>query len=217
MTSGGGTFSPEEIKYLKSLSAVAEATAKRITYADDFKRYCVVHYNEGASPVRMFREAGLDPALIGYKRIERCLARWRESQDEILNSGNAKAGADSELFRSGAAGAPNIPESARAARAWRDSAESSLPAGTGSESDFHVSPERRAIIFPVSRKEQNNDLRDLLISQQVRRIDELERQVDMLEALLHGRRRKEQAANTLPEEQTDTAADKSPDTDGQQQ
>lgn len=217
MTSGGGTFSPEEIKYLKSLSAVAEATAKRITYTDDFKRYCVVHYNEGASPVRMFREAGLDPALIGYKRIERCLARWRESQDEILNSGNAKAGADSELFRSGVAGAPNIPESARAARAWRDSAESSLPAGTGSESDFHVSPERRAIIFPVSRKEQNNDLRDLLISQQVRRIDELERQVDMLEALLHGRRRKEQAANTLPEEQTDTAADKSPDTDGQQQ
>ena len=42
-------------------------------------------------------------------------------------------------------------------------------------------------------------------------------EVDMLEALLHGRRRKEQAANTLPEEQTDTAADKSPDTDGQQQ
>ena len=113
-------------------------------------------------------------------------------------------------FPLGSAGAPNIPESARAARAWRDSAESSLPAGTGSESDFHVSPERRAIIFPVSRKEQNNDLRDLLISQQVRRIDELERQVDMLEALLHGRRRKEQAANTLPEEQTDTAADKSP-------
>ena len=93
MTSGGGTFSPEEIKYLKSLSAVAEATAKRITYTDDFKRYCVVHYNEGASPVRMFREAGLDTALIGYKRIERCLARWRESQDEILNSGNAKAAA----------------------------------------------------------------------------------------------------------------------------
>ena len=201
MTSGGGTFSPEEIKYLKSLSAVAEATAKRITYTDDFKRYCVVHYNEGASPVRMFREAGLDPALIGYKRIERCLA-----------GGGAS---DSELFRSGAAGAPNIPESVRAARAWRDSAESSLPAGTGSESDFHVSPERRAIIFPVSRKERNNDLRDLLISQQVRRIDELERQVDMLEALLHGRRRKEQAANTLPEEQTDTAADKSPDADGQ--
>ena len=74
MTVGGGAFSPEEVKYLKSLPAVAEATSKRITYTDDFKRYCVTRYNEGASPVRLFREAGLDSALIGYKRIERCLA-----------------------------------------------------------------------------------------------------------------------------------------------
>ena len=86
MTVGGGAFSPEEVKYLKSLPAVAEATSKRITYTDDFKRYCVTRYNEGASPVRLFREAGLDSALIGYKRIERCLARWREAQDEILGA-----------------------------------------------------------------------------------------------------------------------------------
>lgn len=86
MTVGGGAFSPEEVKYLKSLPAVAEATSRRITYTDDFKRYCVTRYNEGASPVRLFREAGLDSALIGYKRIERCLARWREAQDEILGA-----------------------------------------------------------------------------------------------------------------------------------
>ena len=86
MTVGGGAFSPEEVKYLKSLPAVAEATSKRITYTDDFKRYCVTRYNKGASPVRLFREAGLDSALIGYKRIERCLARWREAQDEILGA-----------------------------------------------------------------------------------------------------------------------------------
>ena len=86
MTVGGGSFSPEEIKYLKSLPAVAEATSKRMTYTDDFKRYFLTRYNKGASPVRLFREAGLDPALIGYKRIERCLARWREAQDEILGA-----------------------------------------------------------------------------------------------------------------------------------
>ena len=86
MTVGGGAFSPEEVKYLKSLPAVAEATSKRITYTDDFKRYCVTRYNKGASPARLFREAGLDSALIGYKRIERCLARWREAQDEILGA-----------------------------------------------------------------------------------------------------------------------------------
>lgn len=119
MTSGGGTFSPEEIKYLKSLSAVAEATAKRITYTDDFKRYCVVHYNEGASPVRMFREAGLDPALIGYKRIERCLARWRESQDEILNSGNAKAGGGLQI-RSFSAREPQAHQTFRRVREQRE-------------------------------------------------------------------------------------------------
>ncbi len=62
MTVGGGAFSPEEVKYLKSLPAVAEATSRRITYTDDFKRYCVTRYNEGASPVRLFREAGLDSA-----------------------------------------------------------------------------------------------------------------------------------------------------------
>ena len=167
MTVGGGAFSPEEVKYLKSLPAVAEATSRRITYTDDFKRYCVTRYNEGASPVRLFREAGLDSALIGYKRIERCLARWREAQDEILG------------------------------------AEAPEPAEKNSESDFHVSPERRAVIFPISRKEQNNDLRDLLIAQQVRRIDELERQVDMLEALLHsGRRGSRASSSSLPKRES---------------
>ncbi|MBK4350107.1 hypothetical protein [Bifidobacterium longum] len=72
---------------------------------------------------------------------------------------------------------------------WREAESAAITAKAGSESDFYVSPERRAIIFPISRKEQNNDLRDLLIAQQVRRIDELERQVDMLEALLHSGRR----------------------------
>lgn len=119
MTSGGGTFSPEEIKYLKSLSAVAEATAKRITYTDDFKRYCVVHYNEGASPVRMFREAGLDPALIGYKRIERCLARWRESQDEILNSAMPKLGGGLQI-RSFSAREPRAHQTFRRVREQRE-------------------------------------------------------------------------------------------------
>lgn len=37
MANGGGVFSPEEVKYLKSLPAVAEASEKRITYSDAFK------------------------------------------------------------------------------------------------------------------------------------------------------------------------------------
>ena len=40
-------------------------------------------------------------------------------------------------------------------------------------------------------------MRDLLIAQQVRRIDELERQVDMLEALLYSGRRGSRASSFL--------------------
>lgn len=206
MTVGGGAFSPEEVKYLKSLPAVAEATSRRITYTDDFKRYCVTRYNEGASPVRLFREAGLDSALIGYKRIERCLARWREAQDEILGAEapepaekNSLGGgvSHSKFYRSGTAGTSDT------ANEWRETEGAAIAAKAGSESDFHVSPERRAIIFPISRKEQNNDLRDLLIAQQVRRIDELERQVDMLEALLHsGRRGSRASSSSLPKRES---------------
>ena len=95
------------------------------------------------------------------------------------------------LYRSGTAGTSDTSNE------WREAESAAITAKAGSESDFYVSPERRAIIFPTSRKEQNNDLRDLLIAQQVRRIDELERQVDMLEALLHSGRRGSRASSFL--------------------
>ena len=78
MCNGGGAFSPEEVEYLRSLPVVAEATSRRITYTESFKHNCMRRYHAGESPVELFREAGLDPSLIGYKRIERCFARWRK-------------------------------------------------------------------------------------------------------------------------------------------
>lgn len=84
MSNGGGMFSPEEVAYLKTLPAVAEATARRIIYSEAFKQSCMRRYHAGESPVKLFREAGLDPALIGYKRIERCFARWRKSSSDAM-------------------------------------------------------------------------------------------------------------------------------------
>ena len=37
---------------------------------------------EGGSPAAIFREAGLDPKIIGYKRVERCIARWKAEDAE---------------------------------------------------------------------------------------------------------------------------------------
>lgn len=67
-------FSDAEMALLSGLDAVAWVTRTRITYTDSFKREAVTRYRRGESPVRIFREAGLDPRIIGNKRIERCIA-----------------------------------------------------------------------------------------------------------------------------------------------
>lgn len=75
----GGAFSIRERRYLESLPAVKHVIGDRITYTDRFKRYCIARYNHGDSPQRIFYDAGLDSQLIGYKRVERCIARWKHS------------------------------------------------------------------------------------------------------------------------------------------
>lgn len=67
----------DELQMLRDLPAVANVSKDRITYSNAFKRVCVIRYLAGESPTKIFREAGLPPELIGYKRIERSVARWK--------------------------------------------------------------------------------------------------------------------------------------------
>ena len=72
------TFTARERAYLLSLAAVESVDgASRVHYADWFRDECMRRYRAGEKPTALFREAGLDPKLIGYKRIERAFARWR--------------------------------------------------------------------------------------------------------------------------------------------
>ena len=48
----------------------------------EFRDDCMRRYAEGGSPAAIFREAGLDPKIIGYKRVERCIARWKAENAE---------------------------------------------------------------------------------------------------------------------------------------
>ncbi len=73
-----GKFTAKERAYLASLPAVESVSASHIRYADSFRIEVMCRYNAGESPAAIFREAGLDPKLIGYKRIERCIARWKK-------------------------------------------------------------------------------------------------------------------------------------------
>lgn len=67
----------DELQMLRDLPAVANVSKDRITYSNAFKQVCVIRYLAGESPTKIFREAGLPPELIGYKRIERSAARWK--------------------------------------------------------------------------------------------------------------------------------------------
>lgn len=166
MSNGGGMFSPEEVAYLKTLPAVAEATSRRITYSEAFKQSCMRRYRAGESPVKLFREAGLDPALIGYKRIERCFARWRKSTSVVTSGLEYEDRLDAD--------GGHVPTSMETVTSGRPPSKSQIPKATS-----------RAITFPTTTRDGSIDVRDLMIYQQVRRIDELEQEVDALRAQLN--------------------------------
>lgn len=79
MASDGLSFTPEQVAYLNGLDAVATCDGRRIVYTDEFRSRCLERYRQGVTPTELFREAGLDPQLVGRKRISRAFARWRRS------------------------------------------------------------------------------------------------------------------------------------------
>ena len=76
-------FTRKEVEYLRSVPAVKKVAKNRITYARAFQLYCMARYLRGDGPTAIFRSVGLDPDVVGRKRIERCIARWK--QDEHLS------------------------------------------------------------------------------------------------------------------------------------
>lgn len=147
-------FTDEEISYLLSLPAVRSVSGTRIEYSERFKRECMRRYTNGESPSKVFREAGLDMSLIGYKRIERCIARW--SRTERLCDDN-----DPEL---------------------QHALSASLAVSEGNRGGSSDEP----TMFP-NRAHHPNDIRDMLIAQQTKRINELESKVKALQAQLERR------------------------------
>lgn len=191
-------FTAQELQYLRSLPAVAAVSSGRIRYVEAFKRECVRKYRAGESPARIFRAAGLDSALIGYKRIERCIARWRnmdirptpehEAEDNAYKKAVARwrqifvaqlAHSVAADMTTGTAQAASAAESSRAAVA-RSSPMVSSPVGKSASSaaGHTVRPQ----VQRVRLSQPGEDLRDLLIAQQIRRIRELERTLERLRA-----------------------------------
>ena len=191
-------FTAQELRYLRSLPAVAAVSSGRIRYVEAFKRECVRKYRAGESPARIFRAAGLDSALIGYKRIERCIARWRnmdirptpehEAEDNAYKKAVARwrqifvtqlAHSIAADMTTGTAQAASAAESSRAAVARSSPmVSSSVSKSASSAAEHAVRPQAQR----VRLSQPGEDLRDLLIAQQIRRIRELERTLERLRA-----------------------------------
>lgn len=77
-----GKFTREERDYLLSLDAVDEARATQIVYSMAFREECMRRYHAGDRPADIFAEAGLPASLIGHKRIERAIWRWRQAESK---------------------------------------------------------------------------------------------------------------------------------------
>ncbi|KFI53753.1 hypothetical protein [Bifidobacterium biavatii] len=184
---GRTVFTAEEVRYLGSLPVVANATTARITYTRAFKRDCLRRYLDGEKPVDLFREAGLKPEIIGRKRIERCLARWKAERDVILNdsTGDATISADAVSALSGTTSAATRPFASSVSASF---ASSTAPDRlTVSSAESYAAPDVSAASPAATASATSyisgnglvgtDDVRDRIIVQQTHYIDALEREI----------------------------------------
>ena len=155
------TFTLEEAAYLRSLPAVKEVSASRITYANWFKVECVRRYLKGEPARRIFREAGLEPSLIGSKRIERCISRWK-SDGSIMGEATKEKTEDLDDEKSNIDG-----EMASKAKTLME--------------NYNIANAAFMAIGTSKNGRKIFDVRDLIIYQQVRQIAMLQEKVDELQ------------------------------------
>lgn len=183
----------DELQMLRNLPAVANVSKDRITYSNAFKQVCVIRYLAGESPTKIFREAGLPPELIGYKRIERSVARWKAAVLKSVNGSSNMSNGEiiTELVNlyvhavtrkeklDDIAGIVN-PDKANIGNAPNSLDGASVSVGGGYISaDVPVPSGAASIAVPPAPLSTGNGLDSetalVIIKQQARRIDELER------------------------------------------
>lgn len=223
---GNSAFSKEEIAYLYSLPAVSRVTSSSISYAEEFKRECTRRYLTGESPSRVFREAGLYPELIGHKRIERCVARWKARyaaelqdalSDRIVERSLEQDRAARRTGRSGQTGDGTRGADAGAGPGERapggdDTRGTTDPAGardTMLPFVEGVTPDAGVMMLGQLRRRKSGrrSLADKLVSQQIRHIEELEDELARMRGrVTHLTTLLEQGVGITPADQATVAA-----------
>lgn len=190
----------DELQMLRDLPAVANVSKDRITYSNAFKQVCVIWYLAGESPTKIFREAGLPPELIGYKRIERSVARWKAAVLKSVSGSSDMSNGEiiTELVNlyvhavtrkeklDGIAGIANS-DKANIGNAPHPLDGANVSGGCIS-ADVPVPSDAAAIAVPPAPLSASSGLDSetalVIIKQQARRIDELERENESLRGKL---------------------------------
>ncbi len=95
-------FTPEEVQVLRENPNVLRVSDNRITYTRAFKVHLVDEYRKGKRPTQIFREAGFDTKVLGYKRIERAVANWKETYERnalLLEMGKEVVEEDTRIWK----------------------------------------------------------------------------------------------------------------------
>lgn len=69
-------FTQKQQNLLSQNPYITKVTEKSITYSEEFKLHAINEYAKGKTPTEIFREAGLEPKIVGSKNPGRALSRW---------------------------------------------------------------------------------------------------------------------------------------------
>ena len=92
-------FTDTQVKKLKKNKWIKNITNKGITYTDEFKYKLVKECeNYKKFPQDVFRECGINPDIVGERRISNSAYRWRKQLNSIGEIKDTRKGASGRLL-----------------------------------------------------------------------------------------------------------------------
>lgn len=76
-------FTDEQIKELNNNPYVISVTSKYVNYSEEFKKLFLKDYNDGMSPIDIFKKYGLDPDTLGEQRRYNFVMRIKKESQRL--------------------------------------------------------------------------------------------------------------------------------------
>lgn len=78
------TFDNKQIKMLLNSPHVANVSCNSISYTKEFKEWAWQRYCDGIAPKQIFRDAGIDPLVLGLNRVKGFFDALRDQKERGL-------------------------------------------------------------------------------------------------------------------------------------